>query len=399
MNPTAISKNAPGELVRLSLTVPDQDGRNDSVYGFVPNPLPPAVVYNDELVSNIGNAMYALGRLDKTASDLPNPAILVRPFLRREALLSSRIEGTRAELTDILLLEEQAAGKPGTNPDHQETANYFRALEYGLDWIDFRPITTSLIRDLHRMLFEHIDSDHIDPGVFRRGNVYLGGPSIRQAAFVPPPAEQVPVLINDLVGFMQQPGGIPPLVQIALVHYQFETIHPFSDGNGRVGRLLISLMLKQLGVMRNPGLDLSAHIYRHRDNYIDGLRRVSTNGEWSEWIGFLVGSLDAQAEDANRRAIALLDLKSRYLRLSGKPKGISHEHWEAFIDALFERQSTTARSTQGLLGVSFPSAQRVIATFEKAGVLKEMTDQSRDRVWLAVEVRSVLEGSMRSRPT
>ena len=255
MKPAEFAANAPGELVRLSSMTSETESPDENVLGFLPSPLPPKLPYDEELVMAIGNAMFALGRLDKTASDLPNPAVLVRPFLRREAILSSRIEGTRAELNDILLLEEEGRASSSSNPEHVETTNYLRALEYGLQWIDERPLSTSLLRDMHRLLFEGTAATRIVPGTYRLGNVYLGGSSIRSATFVPGPPEQVPVLIDDLLRFVDNPGQVPPLVQIALVHYQFETIHPFDDGNGRVGRLLIPVMLKSLGIMRSPALD------------------------------------------------------------------------------------------------------------------------------------------------
>lgn len=393
MNATSFVPHAPGKLVQLSLMTAASDHPTTPVLGFVPNPLPPSLEYDEEIVSAIGNAMFALGRLDKTASDLPNPTVLVRPFLRREAILSSRIEGTRAELNDVLLLEEGGSATSRSDPDHIEAANYFHALEYGLQWIDERPISMSLLRDLHRLLFSGTGATQFEPGSFRRGNVYLGGPNIRSAAFVPGPPEQVPALIDDLLRFIDEPGHVPPLVQIALVHYQFETIHPFGDGNGRVGRLLMSIMLKSLGIMRSPVVDLSVHVYAHRDAYVDGLRRVSMLGAWRDWLLFVIETLGLQAADANRRALDLLELRARYLQIDAKPRGVAHERWVAFIDGLFARQSMTTRRGRNLLGVSFPAAQRLIAALESAGVLSEITGQARDRVWVTPEIAAILEQS------
>ena len=391
MKPAEFGPDAPGELVRLSSIRSETGVPDENVLGFVPYPLPPSLLYDEELVTALGEAMFALGRLDKTASDLPNPAVLVRPFLRREAILSSRIEGTRADLNDILLLEEEGRASSSANPEHVETANYFRALEYGLGWIEERPLSPSLLRDMHRLLFEGTGPTRIVPGTYRLGNVYLGGSSIRTATFVPGPPEHVPVLIDDLLRFIVDPGQVPPLVQIALVHYQFETIHPFDDGNGRVGRLLIPVMLKHLGVMRSPAIDVSAHVYQHRDAYVDGLRRVSTTGDWKRWVMFMIETLGLQAADANRRALKLIDLRSRYLKLDGKPRSASNDRWEAFIDDLFVRQSMTARRAEGVLGVSFSAAQRAISALETAGALSEFTGQSRDRVWVTPGIAAILE--------
>jgi Fic family protein len=391
MNRSDFAPNAPGELVQLSLMAPEANPNDSPVLGFVPSPLPPDIVYDEVLATALGDAMFTLGRLDKTASDLPNPAILVRPFLRREAILSSRIEGTQAELNDILLVEEAGGAASTVDPQHRETANYLQALEYGLTWIEERPISTSLLRDLHRLLLDDVSEPRLNPGAYRTGNVYLGGSSIRSATFVPGPPEQIPSLIDELMRFVDQPGRVPPLVQIAFVHYQFEAIHPFNDGNGRVGRLLISIMLKSLGIMRSPAVDLSAHVYAHRDAYVDGLRRVSTQGDWQRWLLFVIETLGLQAADANRRALKLLHLRAGYLRLDAKPRSASLDRWEAFIDALFERQTMTARRAEKLLGVSFPTAQRVIAALEQSGALVEITGQAKDRVWAAEEIAAILE--------
>jgi Fic family protein len=350
---------------------------------FVPDPLPPSVQWDTGLVSAVSAAGMALGRLAEVGRLMPNPHLLIRPFVRREAVLSSQIEGTLASYDDLVLFEvdedvEQRA------PDVREVANYVRALEYGLSRVSTPPLSRRVICELHRILMENVRGGDQTPGEFRRNQVYIGqrGQAIAEARFVPPPpGELVDRAMADLERYLHAPSELPSVVRLALVHYQFEAIHPFNDGNGRIGRLLISLMLCLEGVLLQPLLYLSAWFERYRSEYYDHLLYVSQRGSWNEWLTFFARGVAHEAMDAVDRATRLRDLQVEYTdRVRTARTSVL---LLKLIEHLFAQPAVTATAVRALLDVTPRTAQQHIDRLRKAGILTEITGRRRDRIYLA----------------
>ena len=278
---------------------------------FVPDPLPREIELNPELIYQLDGASRAVSTLAGVAETVPNPHLLITPFLRREAVLSSRIEGTQASLTDLFRYEASEAGRPSKG-DVAEVANYVTALEHGLERLNDLPICVRLANEMHEVLLRGVRGSGWLLGSLRSSQVYIGAPGtpIEEATYVPPPAHLVRDLLLDWENFVNQDTLLPPLIQCALMHYQFEAIHPYIDGNGRLGRLLIVLFLCAKGVLTQPLLYLSAYFERDRAAYYDHLLRVSVTGDWQAWIGYFLDGVVEQARDALHRARRLRDLHS-----------------------------------------------------------------------------------------
>jgi Fic family protein len=381
MREAEFTDSAPGRVVQLAR------GRGGHI-AFVPNALPPALQWGPLEVGLLSAADRALGRLAGVGQTLPNPHLLIGPFKRREAVLSSRIEGTQASLDDLLLFEASPTTPPRV-PDVLEVANYVNALEHGLARQATLPMSNRLIREMHAILLKDVRGQERTPGQFRRSQNWIGSPGspIDEASYVPPPPSELGQLLEAFEQFLHRPSDLPPLVRLALVHYQFEAIHPFLDGNGRIGRLLITLLLCMEGILPGPLLYLSAYFERHRAEYYRHLLRVSQCGAWSEWIAFFLRGVAEQAMDAVDRADRLLRLRERY-----------HAYFHAarssalllkLIDELFSAPSITMRRARSLLGISDGAASRHIRTLEEAGILVEVTGKTRGRVYFAAEILRV----------
>jgi Fic family protein len=355
---------------------------------FSPDRLPPKLEWDNRLVGFVSRADIALGTIAGIGENLPNPHLLIYPFVRREAVLSSRIEGTQSSLTDLLLYEATAVEK---REDVREVRNYVKALEYGLKRLDEIPLGRQLIRELHGVLMEGVRGGQAAPGQFRTFQNWIGPPGGRfeDALFVPPPPPQMLTALEELEAFLNRESDLPALVQLALAHYQFETIHPFIDGNGRLGRLLVSLFLCRRGILKKPLLYLSAYFERQRDEYYRLLRAVSQRGEWREWIEFFLKGVIEQANDATARARRLVVLHDRYRDLA-----VAHQLAPSatqLLDRLFTRPVLSVRGAQELLGISFPGAQKAVDVLVKEGVLAETSGGRRNRTWAAREIMVVLE--------
>ena len=398
MNAQDFTEDAPGTLIEIPrprmptdlLNLENDAQRPAHIHAFLPNALPPTIQYTTQLVSALARATHAIGRLDTKAQDLANPMILIRPLRNHEALASSRIEGTRAEFDTLVVFQEELE-LPSPNSDVREVANYVEALEYALNQPNDRSLSIYLIRELHRILMTGVRGNHLEPGELRQRQVVIGkaGDRPEHASYVPPPPFEIPPLLNDLERYIDADDDLAPLIRIALVHYQFEAIHPFNDGNGRIGRLMIALLLKRWGLMEQPCLDLSAYVLRHRDTYIATLQRVSLRGDWAGWIQFVLDGVEAQANDAFRRSEMLLELRQRYLRRL--PSEINAKAVEPVVDELFMTQRLTAKRLRTLLAVSPATAQRMIERLESTGIIKERTGRSRDRVFVTPEIIGILD--------
>ncbi len=357
---------------------------------FVPNPLDPIVHFDLPLINALSRADRALSELAGIARTLPNPHLLIRPFMRREAVLSSRIEGTQASLSDLLYFEAANTGAPAL-PDVREVANYIRALEHGLARLGTLPLSLRLIREMHEQLMEGVRGEHQTPGEFRRSQNWIGPPgcTLMDATYVPPPVEEMERALDLFEKYLHAEPGLPLLVRLALIHYQFEAIHPFLDGNGRIGRLLITLLLCVDGMLPQPLLYLSAYFERHRDEYYHRLMEVSRNGDWNAWILYFLNGVEAQSRDAIERSDALLSLWSSY----------RHRLQEArasalllrLVDALFSYPAINTSMAAASLGVTFASAQANIDKLMAADILVEVTGQKRNRVYVAKEIVAAIE--------
>ena len=372
-------QNSPsGRLIRAS----------GEYWAFVPHPLPPKLEWDNSLVSLISRADLALGTLSGLGETLPNPHLLIYPFIRREAVLSSRIEGTQSSLSDLLLFE---ATKVEKQRDVREVQNYVRAIEYGLKRLDELPLSLRLIRELHGILMERARGEHATRGEFRQSQNWIGPPgcSLNEASFVPPPVPEMQDALDQLEKFLHADIDLPPLVQLALIHYQFETIHPFLDGNGRIGRLLITLFLCERGILTKPLLYLSAFLERHRREYYERLLQVSQKGAWEKWIQFFLQAVVNQSSDAVQRSRRLLDLHQDYHRTSLE-KHLPPTAGQ-LIELILMRPVLNPRIVQELLGVTFPAAQKAIRVLEDEGILVEITGGKRNKTYVAEEILRILE--------
>jgi len=359
---------------------------------FVPDPLAPEVHWEPGLVQILSEADRAIGELAGEGRRLPNPHLLIRPFLRREAVLSSRIEGTQATLGELLAVEAGSAVERSPD-DLREVANYVTALEYGVERLKTLPLSLRLVRELHKRLMDGVRGNQATPGEFRRSQNWIGpaGCKIEDASHVPPPPQEIEACMGALEKFLHD-TSLPPLIQIAMAHYQFEAIHPFLDGNGRVGRLLITLFLIEREVLPSPLLYLSAFFEATRQEYYRLLRRVGRNGEWEAWLEYFLRGVTRQAEDALRRARAINEQLATWKgNVSGTPSKVPG----ALVELLAENPYWSTRGVASRLEVAFTTAQRAISRLVEAGILEEVSGQKRDRVFCARAVLNILEEPVR----
>jgi Fic family protein len=386
MDRQAFKSDRAGKVIR----VPGAAG----YWAFVPRPLPPDLKWAPRLVNLLSRADRALAELSALARSLPNPHLLIRPFIHQEAVLSSRIEGTRASLSDLYAYE---AGSPTLfeiPDDVREVHNYVRALEYGLERIKELPLSLRLLREVHGKLLEGVRGEHRTPGEFRRSQNWIGPPGsdLSTAPFVPPPVHEMHECLGDFEKFLHATSEIPPLARIALAHYQFEAIHPFLDGNGRVGRLLIILLMCLWGLLSESVLYLSAYFDARRDDYYDHLIDVSRKGAWEQWVAFFLEGVAVQALDARARAGRLVGLREEYRgrlqseRASGRLLRV--------VDFLFARPIITISNMRDALGLWQVQAQRYVQRLEALGILREATGRSRNRIYIADSIIQALQEPM-----
>jgi Fic family protein len=351
---------------------------------FIPSPLPPdpPLRLDDEAVALLDNAAMALGRLDGLAINLPNPDLFVSMYVRKEAVLSSQIEGTQASLEDVLAFEVEAA-KDRIPPDTEEVVNYVRAMNYGMRRLKALPMSLRLIREIHRELMRGVRGSERMPGEFRTSQNWIGPPgsTLAEATFVPPPPHAMTTALGDLEKFLHANIALPPLIRCALVHAQFETIHPFLDGNGRVGRLLISFLLYHAGILARPLLYLSYFFKANRDAYYDRLNRVRFEDDWEGWTRFFLRGVAEVAKEAAETAMKILALRGRCERTIHRTTRRAAANALRLLDYLFEHPVTTTAKVSAALQVSAPTANSLVAAFERAGLLRETTGQAWNRVF------------------
>lgn len=359
-------------------------------WAFVPAPLEPELKFDIPFVAALSKADRGLSELSGIARTLPNLHLLIRPFMRREAVLSSRIEGTQASLSDLLFFEAAPPAKPDV-PDIIEVANYVRALEYGIARLNDLPLSLRLIREMHERLMRGVRGETQTPGEFRKSQNWIGPPgsTLMEATFVPPPVDEMMVALDAFEKYLHADSRYPPLVRMALIHYHFEAIHPFLDGNGRIGRLLVSLLLCAEGLLPQPMLYLSAFFEKHRNEYYHLLLSVSRNGDWIPWIRFFLSAVEVQSKDAIRRSDTILSLWNGYR--SRLQEARASMLLLRLVDYLFSFPAISAKMASDVLEVTPRSAQLNINKLIDAGILEEATGQKRNRVYVAREIVSAIE--------
>lgn len=355
---------------------------------FFPNPLPPEITWDQAAVSKLSAADRVLGRLGGEARRLPNPHLFIRPFIKREAVFSSRIEGTQATLGDLLAVE--AGANVERSPDDlREVGNYVAALEHGLRRLSDLPISLRLVREMHEILMSGVRGEHATPGEFRRTQNWIGTPgcTLREASFVPPPPDTLNECLGDWERFIHE-TELPVLLIAALMHYQFEAIHPFLDGNGRIGRLLITLLLCERNALPGPFLYLSAFFEATRRDYYERLNTVSSEGDWHGWFDYFLNAVMRQSEDALSRAERINVLLEEW---KSKVSGMMPKAAYQLVQSLAANPYVTPRGVEKELQVSFNTANKAIKVLENEGILTQLGDAKRDRVYRAETVLAILE--------
>ncbi|MGM0397807.1 MAG: Fic family protein [Halobacteriota archaeon] len=387
MDPDQFEDYSPGEMVPTTTS-------RGTFSAYRPDPLPPDIDTN-VLISPLAEATQALGRLHGIGPRVGSREILIEPFIRKEALESSKIEGTYATLSDIYafeagqteLIDEER--RQGT----QEVINYLNALTQGLEEITAgSAISVELLCDMHDTLLSGVRGNEANPGELRDTQNFIGStPYIQDARYVPPPPNMVPELLEDLVDFANEDGEMHSLLRIGLIHYQFETIHPFLDGNGRLGRLLVSLLLQRDGLLPEPYLYLSSYFNTRRSEYVDHLLRVSQQGDWEDWLLFFLRGVHAQAGEAHQRANLLVDLREQYQqRYQSARSGNILE----LVMKLFEDPYLDVNTAAEWLDVEYSTANRLVDQLDTDGVLEELTGQSRNRFFRANEVFEIINSPL-----
>lgn len=372
-------------------------GQGDASYhAFVPHPLPPDLPLDTALVRTLSDADRALGELAGLGRTISNPNLLIRPFIHREAVLSSRIEGTRADLTDLYAYEAgqlalSGVQRPPPESDVHEVLNYVHALEYGLQRLVTLPVSLRLLRELHERLMTGVRGNSATPGEFRRSQNWIGRPgsTLNDAEFVPPPVPEMQDALYELEKYFHQECPYPPLVRIGMIHYQFESIQPFLDGNGRIGRLLISLLLVHWELLPLPLLYLSAFFERQRQDYYALLLAVGKRSAWREWLVFFLRGVQEQARDAVARAKRLQDLQLEWRqRLQATPR--TSALLLQLVDELFQTPALTVPQVQKLLNVTYRAANQMVARLVHENILHPVPGQSRNRQFLAQRIVDIL---------
>lgn len=377
-----------GEHIKCSVA-------EEAYYSYVPKALPPVPsIEMDKIFSLLDKANVALGRLDGLSIILPDPSLFLYMYIRKEAVLSSQIEGTQSSLSDLLMYENhEISGVP--NHDVVEVSNYVAAMEHGLKRIQSGfPLSLRLIREMHEVLLNKGRGSSKQPGEFRRSQNWIGGTRPGNAKFVPPPPEKVMELLGELEKFLYS-ETLPTLIKAALAHHQFETIHPFLDGNGRLGRLLITFILCVEGVMSEPMLYLSLYFKKHRQSYYDHLQLVRETGDWEEWIQFFLKGVIETANQAITTAQNILKLFTedrKKIEATGKPSASSlivHHYLQRYPIA-------DAKKVEESCQISLPTANKSLRNLASLGIIKEITGKARNKIYIYQKYLDILNEGVSS---
>src|SRR3989344_1428754 len=368
------------------------DEREDKEYGkyfsFIPNKLPPKFDYNPLLVLALSKADSTLSKLSGAGLLLPNPDLLIIPYLKKEALSSSRIEGTQISLSDYFLSE--AKGITKEDIEATEVENYLHAIRRTLKEIETKPISIKLIKEMHRILLKGVRGNELLPGNFRPVQNWIGpkNTKIKDATFVPPPKEEVERLIRELIDYLNTYDEMPLLIKCALMHYQFETIHPFCDGNGRIGRALITLYLCKKNKISKPLLYASDYFEKHRREYYDVLLTTNKTGKFENWIKFFLEAIKVQSEDALDRTIKIQELREKYLEKTKNHKQASN--LLNVTDTLFLNPFVQINQIALKLNVTYPTAKKAVDNLVKLDILKPLKGIERNNIFVAHEILNII---------
>lgn len=349
---------------------------------FIPAPLPPRPPLNleGELQSLLSAADRALGRLDGSVLTLPNADLFVFMYVRKEAVLSSQIEGTQSSLQDLLAAEAQILDR-SLPRDVDEVVNYVQAMNHGLARLNELPVSVRLIREIHGKLMKGVRGGRLSPGELRTSQNWIGpgGSTLNTASFIPPPPHEVPQALGDFERFLHAEDTLPPLVKIALAHVQFETIHPFLDGNGRVGRLLITFLLTEREILHKPVLYLSHYFKQHRQTYYERLQAVRDHGAWEEWLVFFLRGVVEVAKEAAATAKRILQLREEHRGAitTRMARGAANGH--KVLERLFDRPILSVNDVRDITGITFAAANTIVSRLVELGILSEMTGNARNR--------------------
>ncbi|MEX0925806.1 MAG: Fic family protein [Dehalococcoidia bacterium] len=365
---------------------------SDGALAFVPDPLPPQIDLDAELQRLLEQAALSLGELRGLGHSLPNPELLVGPLLRREALFSSRIEGTIASAEQLALFEADPSMER-EEPSVKEVRNYVDAARFGLSRMSSLPVSLRLIREVHERLMTGVRGEDKRPGEFRTVQNWIGrfmSTPIHEARFVPPPPSELPEVLNsfELYTARAHNSNLPDLVELAVIHYQFETIHPFEDGNGRVGRLLLTLLMAEWQLLSQPLLQLSAYFDQHHREYMDRLLAVSQTGAWRDWICFFLRGVENQSRDAVGRSRRLLSLREEY-RAMAQTARVS-PLLPQIVDDLFRQPAITIPQVANRLDVTYRTAQHNVDKLIAYGILTEVKTRGRARLFVASKIVDVI---------
>ena len=360
-------------------------------HAFIPAPLPPNLVWSLPLISALSEAERDLSRLAALAGAFPFPRLLIQPFMRREAVLSSRIEGTRATLAELYTYESTQLSFLELWDDVREVHNYVTALDYGLERLKTLPISLRLIREIHEKLMHGVRGGNLTPGEFRLTQNWIGsaGSTIMTATYVPPPVDEMNQALGDLEKFIHTGTDVPVLARAAMIHYQFEALHPFLDGNGRVGRLLMALLFTEWNILSQPLLNLSVYFERYRQEYYDNLLTVSQRGDWEAWLRFFLRGVSSQAQDSLVRMQRLEAIRTKYEPLVKSDR--NSERMGAVLDFLFARPILSAKQLAESVGMPFKTARQYIEKLAKASILREVTGNARNQIYRADEIFGAMD--------
>lgn len=351
---------------------------------FLPQGLPPdpPIIYDDEMLALLSAADRALGRLDGSTDALPNPDLFVFMYVRREAALSSQIEGTQASLIDLLEFEAQAA-EPDRPVDVEEIVSYVAAMNYGLERLADLPVSLRLIREIHERLLAGVRGSERTPGEFRRSQNWIGPPgcTLTDATYVPPPVAEMKDALGQWESFIHDERPIPVLVKVGLAHAQFETIHPFLDGNGRVGRLLITFLLVENDVLGRPLLYLSHFFKQHRQSYYDHLQGIRDDGAWEAWLRFFLRGVAEVAKEATDTARRIVAMREEHRSLITSNLGRGAGRGLTLLETLYFRPIVSVNTVMTITDLSFARANGLVQQMVGLGLLRETTGRRRNRVF------------------
>jgi len=363
---------------------------------FIPSPLPPTpqIIMDQEMWNLLSQADRALGRLDGATDALPNPDLFVFMYVRKEAVLSSQIEGTQASLIDVLEFESKAL-EPDNPQEVAEVVNYIGAINYGLERLKDLPVSLRLIREIHQELMQGVRGAERSPGEFRRSQNWIGagGCSLAEASYVPPPPHEMLQSLDNLEKFLHSPQPMPTLIKVGLAHAQFETIHPFLDGNGRTGRLLITFLLCEQNILQRPLLYISYYFKKYRAEYYDRLQAVRDSGNWEGWLKFFLRGVYEVAQEAAATARKIVNLKEEHRQLVLNAMGRKSGNAIALLESLYFRPIFTVEHAEAITNLSYPNANTLIKNLSDIGLLQEITGQKRNRAFSYEPYLSVFRDS------